>query len=145
MQNQFHQMGDSLFYALRYHGREPRYDPTSNRKKSSLKFPSTCPRCDFTDTHTLNGAFSNSSWHAESELYPGCTQVQLDNVSAKRYQGSSHAARCIVREHGIRGLYLGHMVNTSREVLFLAAYFGTYEHSRYAHPSQEHGFVSALL
>jgi solute carrier family 25 carnitine/acylcarnitine transporter 20/29 len=58
------------------------------------------------------------------------TQLQVDNVSTKRYTSSLHAARTIARECGPRALYLGHGVNTTREVLFLGAYFGMYEHSK---------------
>lgn len=57
-------------------------------------------------------------------------QMQMDNVTGQRYRNSLHAAQCIVTEHGIRALYLGHLVNTNREMIFLATYFGTYEHSR---------------
>mmetsp|Transcript_32697 Transcript_32697/g.45377 ORF Transcript_32697/g.45377 Transcript_32697/m.45377 type:complete len:291 (-) Transcript_32697:183-1055(-) len=57
-------------------------------------------------------------------------QMQLDNVSGNRYSSSWNAVGCIYREHGMRALYTGHAVNTIREVIFLAAYFGFYEHSK---------------
>lgn len=59
-----------------------------------------------------------------------CRQMQLDSARGQRYRSSWHAAQCIVREGGVRALYTGHVTNTVREVAFLAAYFGTYEHSR---------------
>ncbi|KAK3288379.1 hypothetical protein CYMTET_4133 [Cymbomonas tetramitiformis] len=58
------------------------------------------------------------------------TQMQLDNVSAKRYRGSLHAAQSILKEHGVRSFYTGHLVNSTREMTFLACYFGVYEHSK---------------
>jgi len=56
--------------------------------------------------------------------------MQLDSTRGRRYRSSWHAAQCIVREGGVRALYTGHVTNTVREAAFLAAYFGTYEHSR---------------
>jgi solute carrier family 25 carnitine/acylcarnitine transporter 20/29 len=55
------------------------------------------------------------------------TQVQLDNVTAKRFTGSLDCLRMITRENGISVLYTGHLVNTSREIVFIATYFGFYE------------------
>lgn len=45
---------------------------------------------------------------------------------AKR--GSLEMARSLVRQHGFSSLYLGHVVNTVREVAFLSTYFMVYEH-----------------
>lgn len=55
------------------------------------------------------------------------TQMQVDNIQEKRYTGSLHCARTIVKEHGLSVLYTGHAINTSREALFLGTYFYTYE------------------
>jgi hypothetical protein len=68
-------------------------------------------------------------------VVPGLTvgrvaQMQLDSSRGRRFRSSWHAAQCIVREGGLRALYSGHVTNTVREATFLAAYFGTYEHSR---------------
>eukprot|EP00457_Paulinella_chromatophora_P010866 gb/GEZN01010985.1/.p1 GENE.gb/GEZN01010985.1/~~gb/GEZN01010985.1/.p1 ORF type:complete len:302 (+),score=29.12 gb/GEZN01010985.1/:116-1021(+) len=60
------------------------------------------------------------------------TQMQLDNVGARRYHGSLHAARCLIREHGFRSLYLAHGINTAREGVFLATYFLGYETLSYS-------------
>mmetsp|Transcript_36360 Transcript_36360/g.79290 ORF Transcript_36360/g.79290 Transcript_36360/m.79290 type:complete len:299 (+) Transcript_36360:342-1238(+) len=57
-------------------------------------------------------------------------QLQLDNVTARRYSGSLDGARTIVRESGVRALYTGLGVNTVREVVFLGTYFGMYEHTK---------------
>jgi len=55
------------------------------------------------------------------------TQMQLDNVTQKRYRGSWHCLRTLVEEKGWRVLYTGHVVNTVREGAFLGTYFYTYE------------------
>eukprot|EP01122_Echinamoeba_exundans_P016683 TRINITY_DN8530_c0_g1_i1.p1 TRINITY_DN8530_c0_g1~~TRINITY_DN8530_c0_g1_i1.p1 ORF type:complete len:299 (+),score=17.88 TRINITY_DN8530_c0_g1_i1:158-1054(+) len=54
-------------------------------------------------------------------------RLQLDNVQEKRFKGSIHAARYLVREYGFTSLYAGFWVNTWREILFCALYFGVYE------------------
>lgn len=56
-------------------------------------------------------------------------QMQLDGKSAApRYHNGMHAARELVRQHGMRILYLGHGVNTVREAVFHSVFFSTYEH-----------------
>lgn len=55
------------------------------------------------------------------------TQVQLDNVTAKRFSGSFDCLRTITRENGLSVIYTGHGVNTLRETTFIAVYFGVYE------------------
>jgi solute carrier family 25 carnitine/acylcarnitine transporter 20/29 len=55
------------------------------------------------------------------------TQMQLDNISRKRFEGSSHCVRSLVQSHGLSVLYTGHVVNTFREMTFLGCYFFTYE------------------
>jgi len=53
------------------------------------------------------------------------TQLQLDNVTDKRYKGSFDCLKQLVRdEGGIKVLYTGHFVNTIRETTFLLTYFG---------------------
>jgi solute carrier family 25 carnitine/acylcarnitine transporter 20/29 len=54
-------------------------------------------------------------------------QVQLDNVTARRFKGSYDCLRSLTRENGWSVLYTGHFVNTLREVTFIAVYFGMYE------------------
>lgn len=41
-----------------------------------------------------------------------------------------HAVAGILMKEGVGGLYRGHAVNTSREMVFLATYFSVYEHSK---------------
>jgi solute carrier family 25 (mitochondrial carnitine/acylcarnitine transporter), member 20/29 len=43
------------------------------------------------------------------------------------YAGSMDAVLKITRRHGFRALYLGHGINTSREIVFLGTYFTSYE------------------
>jgi solute carrier family 25 carnitine/acylcarnitine transporter 20/29 len=58
------------------------------------------------------------------------TQLQLDNVSEKRFRSTWHCFTSIVREKGIGVLYLGHGINVAREATFLGTYFFTYEGTR---------------
>ena len=55
------------------------------------------------------------------------TQMQIDNVTNKRFQGSWDFVRTLVREKGALALYTGHGVNTVREVAFVSTYFFVYE------------------
>lgn len=55
------------------------------------------------------------------------TQMQLDNVTNKRFRGSWHFARTLVKEKGFMALYTGHGVNTVREMAFISTYFFMYE------------------
>jgi solute carrier family 25 (mitochondrial carnitine/acylcarnitine transporter), member 20/29 len=59
------------------------------------------------------------------------TQLQMDNLRAKpQYRGSRDCVQQLLNEgyiRGIRTLYTGHVVNTAREMVFLATYFGVYE------------------
>eukprot|EP00540_Astrosyne_radiata_P002175 CAMPEP_0116843648 /NCGR_PEP_ID=MMETSP0418-20121206/12207_1 /TAXON_ID=1158023 /ORGANISM="Astrosyne radiata, Strain 13vi08-1A" /LENGTH=303 /DNA_ID=CAMNT_0004474429 /DNA_START=907 /DNA_END=1818 /DNA_ORIENTATION=- len=55
------------------------------------------------------------------------TQMQVDNVSAKRFQSSWHCVSTLVREHGVLVLYTGHGINTIREAAFCGSYFFVYE------------------
>lgn len=55
------------------------------------------------------------------------TQMQLDNISQRRFGGSWHCVQSLVRSHGPSVLYTGHAINTLREVTFLGCYFFTYE------------------
>ena len=61
----------------------------------------------------LNIKLSNASSHTSSN----------SNVSRSSLFHASH----LVRQHGVRILYIGHGVNTCREMLFLATYFTVYE------------------
>ena len=61
-------------------------------------------------------------------------QLQLDALSAggasggtRRFSGAAAAAAVIVRERGVRALWLGAGVNFVREALFLGTYFSLYE------------------
>lgn len=46
-------------------------------------------------------------------------------------QGSLQTTRHLLATHGISSLFMGHMVNTTREVVFLSTYFTVYEHMRH--------------
>lgn len=48
----------------------------------------------------------------------------------KQYTGSIHASRSIIKNFGMQALYIGHGVNTLREVIFLSTYFTVYEASK---------------
>eukprot|EP01130_Rhizamoeba_saxonica_P006141 TRINITY_DN2438_c0_g1_i2.p1 TRINITY_DN2438_c0_g1~~TRINITY_DN2438_c0_g1_i2.p1 ORF type:complete len:252 (-),score=41.70 TRINITY_DN2438_c0_g1_i2:27-782(-) len=54
-------------------------------------------------------------------------QLQLDNIQEKKYKGSFHCAKGIIKEKGILSLYRGYTINAPREVLFCGLYFGLYE------------------
>ena len=60
------------------------------------------------------------------------TQMQLDLVNSKsgqrNFNNSLHAAYKLTTKNGISSLYIGHGVNTLREVVFLGTYFTVYEH-----------------
>jgi solute carrier family 25 (mitochondrial carnitine/acylcarnitine transporter), member 20/29 len=61
------------------------------------------------------------------------TQMVINNKNSPSSATSSRpssikTAISIVRNHGIRSLYSAHLVNTSREVVFLSTYFTVYEH-----------------
>jgi solute carrier family 25 (mitochondrial carnitine/acylcarnitine transporter), member 20/29 len=58
------------------------------------------------------------------------TQMQLDNITNKRYSGSMHCITQLVKEHGVAIIYKGHVINTIREATFLGNYFFTYEAMR---------------
>ena len=60
------------------------------------------------------------------------TQMQLDNVSERRYTGSLNCVRSLVGAHGVSVLYTGHAINTAREMTFLGTYFFSYEGFREA-------------
>ena len=55
------------------------------------------------------------------------TQMQLDNVTAKRYKSSFDCVQSLTKSHGISVLYTGHVINTAREATFLGMYFYCYE------------------
>jgi len=56
------------------------------------------------------------------------TQMQMDNVTDKRFTGSWNCVQVLAKEHGGLGvLYTGHTVNTIREGAFMASYFFVYE------------------
>jgi solute carrier family 25 (mitochondrial carnitine/acylcarnitine transporter), member 20/29 len=52
--------------------------------------------------------------------------------AAVQYRNTLHACVSVVREHGPSPLFTGHVVNASREMVFLGTYFGVYEHSKQA-------------
>ena len=61
--------------------------------------------------------------------------IKLDQTSSagkhhKITRSSFVQAFQLVRAYGIRALYIGHGINTAREMLFLATYFTVYENSK---------------
>ena len=60
------------------------------------------------------------------------------------WKNSLHAAVDLVKRFGIRHLYLGHSVNTLREMVFLSTYFTVYEHLKYnlSGSNSERSFIS---
>ena len=47
----------------------------------------------------------------------------------RKYSGSAHAARQLLKTHGPRVFFLGHGVNTARECVFNAVFFSAFEHT----------------
>lgn len=62
------------------------------------------------------------------ELVKTRMQMQRALPPQNQYRNSVHAMYRIFVQDGIKGLYVGHAVNTSREMLFLATYFSVYEY-----------------
>ena len=59
------------------------------------------------------------------------TQMVLNSKLLERKSISSvMVARNIIRQYGPDALYSGHLVNTAREMVFIASYFTMYEHSK---------------
>lgn len=71
------------------------------------------------------------------------TQVQIDNVREKRFHGSLHCLKTLTENHGLRSIYTGHLVNTTRESLFLGTYFFVYEGFRQMFFITHHSLVSS--
>eukprot|EP01087_Luapelamoeba_hula_P016004 TRINITY_DN4880_c0_g1_i1.p1 TRINITY_DN4880_c0_g1~~TRINITY_DN4880_c0_g1_i1.p1 ORF type:complete len:321 (+),score=20.71 TRINITY_DN4880_c0_g1_i1:97-1059(+) len=57
-------------------------------------------------------------------------RMQLDNVSARKFKSSFHCTRSLIKEYGLKSLYVGSGVNAIRETIFCTAYFGTYDRLR---------------
>jgi len=58
------------------------------------------------------------------------SRASLSSSSSSSSSSSLAKAIELVREHGVASLYRGHVVNTSREIVFLSTYFAVYEHTR---------------
>lgn len=59
------------------------------------------------------------------------TQMVVNARSTADVRPSSlRKALQLVRDHGLKSLYVGHAVNTTREMVFLGTYFTVYEHSK---------------
>ena len=56
--------------------------------------------------------------------------VKIQMQISKRYKSSIEASYLICKHNGLRALFRGHGVNTTREMTFLGTYFFVYEHSR---------------
>ena len=62
------------------------------------------------------------------------TQMQLSasrNSNNPAWRNSFFAATDLMKRNGFLSLYLGHSVNTTREIVFLSTYFTVYEHIKY--------------
>lgn len=57
-------------------------------------------------------------------------KVQMVMDTARQFNNTAHAALTLARSGGIRSLYVGHGVNSARELTFLATYFGVFEHGK---------------
>jgi len=56
------------------------------------------------------------------------TQMQLDNIKPKKeFSGSWNCFTTLIKKHGLRIIYTGHAVNTTREMTFIGPYFFFYE------------------
>ncbi|KAI2502595.1 mitochondrial carrier protein [Fragilaria crotonensis] len=76
------------------------------------------------------------------------TQMQLDNVhhhqDGKKFRGSFHCASVLIKHHGLRVMYTGHVVNTVREGSFLGCYFYIYEGLRQLFTSSDSTTTTVL-
>ena len=73
------------------------------------------------------------------------TQMVLhSNQLGSNRTSAVRSAREIVRTHGFDALFSGHLVNTTREMVFIASYFAIYEHTKksIAHMATKFGFSS---
>ena len=52
--------------------------------------------------------------------------MQIQHGKNKKYHGSLEAGFRILKDYGIRGLYLGFPITLVREVLAMGTYFGFY-------------------
>lgn len=67
--------------------------------------------------------------HAKLSLQSSASATSISTselIAASR--NSLTMAAFIFKKYGLQGLYHGHFVNTSREMVFLSTYFTTYEH-----------------
>lgn len=55
------------------------------------------------------------------------TQMQVDNIQKKQFQGSWHCITTLVRAHGPAILFTGTTVTIMRDAAYLSAYFYVYE------------------
>jgi hypothetical protein len=70
--------------------------------------------------------------HSRTQL--AATQLATDRNASpigyvRKYSGSAHAARQLLKTHGPRVFFLGHGVNTARECVFNAVFFSAFEHT----------------
>ena len=91
--------------------------------------------------------FISSIIVAPTELVKIQMQTQ-NNASETAYRSSSHAARSILSNHGIQGLYRGFISTCLRQSLGFSVYFATYntikDHLRY-HLGAEHVWLPSIL
>jgi len=91
--------------------------------------------------------FVSSFIVSPTELVKIQMQTQ-NNASETAYRSSSHAARSILSNHGIQGLYRGFISTCFRQSLGFSVYFSSYntikDHLRY-HLGAEHVWLSSIL
>src|SRR5690606_15298818 len=70
-------------------------------------------------------------------------RLQLDNINERKLKGTLHATRYIFKKYGLSAFYLGTIVNLIREVIFAAAYFGSYQtfKDNLSEISEKFGFI----
>eukprot|EP01104_Vermistella_antarctica_P009334 TRINITY_DN238_c0_g4_i4.p1 TRINITY_DN238_c0_g4~~TRINITY_DN238_c0_g4_i4.p1 ORF type:complete len:254 (-),score=38.80 TRINITY_DN238_c0_g4_i4:89-850(-) len=57
-------------------------------------------------------------------------RTQMDNISGKRFNGSTGCISYLVKRHGITSLYTGLGINCSKEMVFYFVYFGIYQNMK---------------
>ena len=124
----------------------------------SLSILNTINFASYSGFHTLLGRGKRKSWNVWNGIAGGLcgpiasvvstvenlvkTQMQLTNVLShqqhtQRYRNSLQCLQYILANHGVSGVYTGHVVNTAREAAFLSTYFFVYEGLRYQFHSQQ--------
>ena len=80
----------------------------------------------------LSSCISTPFELVKTQMVQSLAHARAAGAAAGGGGSSSSVARAaaLVRQHGPRALFVGHGVNTSREVVFLSTYFSVYEYSK---------------